>query len=36
MMLEDTTRNKKLGDVLLGTCEVPMSTVLTHRTGNTH
>lgn len=35
MMLEDTTRNKKLGDVLLGTCEVPMSTVLTHRTGNT-
>ncbi|XP_052719599.1 C2 domain-containing protein 3-like [Crassostrea angulata] len=33
MMLEDTTRDKKLGDVLLGTCEVPLSTVLTHRTG---
>lgn len=34
MMLEDTTRDKKLGDMLLGTCEVPLSTVLTHRTGN--
>ncbi|XP_078324570.1 C2 domain-containing protein 3-like isoform X2 [Crassostrea virginica] len=33
MMLQDNGKDSKLGDVLLGTCEVPLSSVLTHRTG---